>query len=145
MAMLLRIDVPVSFSLKGFSPNTSKTEEMKSPLQMRARYGTGDFLNPNKRSCSISIGPIPCGAEFLIVIRCIWLSFLRKQKSARAGHFHLQKPVSGRLIPVLSAVRPLRSGSAVRRQHIQGRICHFPHRNSARTPHRPFPRSHWSA
>ncbi len=36
--------------------------------QARARYGTGDFLQLNKRDCGTSIELIPCGADFLKVV-----------------------------------------------------------------------------
>ena len=36
--------------------------------QARARYGTGDFLQLNKRDCGTSIELIPCGACFLKVV-----------------------------------------------------------------------------
>ena len=36
--------------------------------QMRARYGTGDFLKLQKRRCSIRLKLTPYGADFLQVI-----------------------------------------------------------------------------
>lgn len=38
------------------------------PNMMRARYGTGVFLNLEKRICNINIELTPCGADFLRVV-----------------------------------------------------------------------------